>query len=88
MGRTGRVAWQDECNIQIKLNLTQVRDVMGHLNPVCFGKSHLKGWFYFDQDDSMEGFIVDDDELFKSVVPRVLRAQSSSPALLQKQVEL
>ena len=40
----------------------------------------------FDQDDSMEGFIVDDDELFKSPVPRILRAQSSSPALLQKQV--
>ena len=34
----------------------------------------------------MEGFIVDDDELFKSAVPRILRAQSSSPALLQKQV--
>ena len=42
----------------------------------------------FDQDDSMEGFIVDDDELFKSAVPRILRAQSSSPALLQKQVRL
>ena len=36
----------------------------------------------------MEGFIVDDDELFKSAVPRILRAQSSSPALLQKQVLL
>ena len=35
----------------------------------------------------MEGFIVDDDELFKSAVPRILRAQSSSPALLQKQVQ-
>ena len=34
----------------------------------------------------MEGFIVDDDEMFKSAVPRILRAQSSSPALLQKQV--
>ena len=34
----------------------------------------------------MEGFIVDDDELFKSAVPRILRAQSSSPALPQKQV--
>ena len=34
----------------------------------------------------MEGFIVDDDELFRSPVPRILRAQSSSPALLQKQV--
>ena len=29
---------------------------------------------------------MDDDELFKSAVPRILRAQSSSPALLQKQV--
>lgn len=41
-----------------------------------------------DKDDSMEGFIVDDDELFKSAVPRILRAQSSSPALLQKQNSL